>query len=117
QMVHRIVAVLIFAAVLLGARFALRRFGRRSALTKLAFLWLGLIVVQICLGAATVLTNKAADVATAHVLLGALSLATGATLCIISSRSLEPVRAAALSPVELQAPDSSAFAAGTANAR
>jgi heme A synthase len=40
--------------------------------------------MQICLGIATILTNKAADVATAHVLLGALSLVTGALWCIIA---------------------------------
>jgi cytochrome c oxidase assembly protein subunit 15 len=117
QMAHRIVAVLILVGVALCVRFALRHFSRRSPLTKLAFLWLGLIVAQICLGAATVLSNKAADVATAHVLLGALSLATGATLCIISSRSLEPVRAAALPSTGRPVPDSSALAAGTATAQ
>jgi cytochrome c oxidase assembly protein subunit 15 len=117
QMVHRTVAVLIFVGVSLSAGLALRRLGRKNPLTRLACLWLGLIVIQIGLGAATVLTDKAADVATAHVLLGALSLATGATLCIISCRSLAPVRAAALSPVELQVPDSSALAAGSATGR
>jgi cytochrome c oxidase assembly protein subunit 15 len=117
QMAHRIVAVLILVGVALCVRFALRHFRRRSPLTKLAFLWLGLIVAQICLGAATVLSNKAADVATAHVLLGALSLATGATLCIISSRSLEPVRTGALPSAGRPAPDSSALAAGTATAQ
>jgi cytochrome c oxidase assembly protein subunit 15 len=117
QMAHRLVAVLIFVSVSLCAWFALRHFGRRSPLTKLAFLWFGLIVIQISLGAATVLSNKAADVATAHVLLGALSLATGATLCIISSRSLEPIGIAALSSTGEPVRDSSALAAGTATAQ
>jgi heme A synthase len=39
-----------------------------------------MICLQAALGAATVLSNKAADVATAHVLLGALSLLSGTIL-------------------------------------
>jgi len=39
--------------------------------------------VQVALGAATIWTNKAADVATAHVMFGALSLVTGALWCLI----------------------------------
>jgi cytochrome c oxidase assembly protein subunit 15 len=54
---------------------------------RLAWLWLGLILAQVALGAFTVLSNKAADVATAHVLVGAVSLATGAILCILSFRN------------------------------
>ena len=47
------------------------------------------------LGAATIWSNKAADIATAHVVVGALSLVTGALLTIISFRVLMPVRVAA----------------------
>jgi cytochrome c oxidase assembly protein subunit 15 len=84
QMVHRIVALAIFIFVTICAIQAWRRLGKSDALTKFALGWLGLIVVQICLGAATIWTNKAADVATAHVLVGALSLVTGALWCIIA---------------------------------
>jgi cytochrome c oxidase assembly protein subunit 15 len=84
QMAHRIGALAIFLCVTLCAVLAWRNLGARDALTKFAFFWLGLIVVQIGLGAATILTNKAADVATAHVLVGALSLVTGALWCIIA---------------------------------
>jgi cytochrome c oxidase assembly protein subunit 15 len=48
--------------------------------------WLGLILFQVGLGAATIWTNKAADVATAHVLVGALALAVGALWCAIAFR-------------------------------
>ena len=58
----------------------------------LALAWLALILAQAILGAATVLTDKAADVATAHVLLGALSLATGAMLSIVIFRESVFVR-------------------------
>jgi cytochrome c oxidase assembly protein subunit 15 len=57
-------------------------------LSRIALVWLGLILTQVLLGAATIWLNKAADVATAHVLVGAVSLAVGAILCIISSREL-----------------------------
>jgi cytochrome c oxidase assembly protein subunit 15 len=56
--------------------------------------WLGILLVQISLGALTIWTNMAADIATAHVLGGALSLATGAILSIVSFQSPESVRAA-----------------------
>lgn len=81
QMVHRILAVLILLAV---GYCALRAW--RTGAAKLSAFWLGLILLQATLGAATILSNKAADVATAHVLVGALSLATGAILSIVAVR-------------------------------
>lgn len=81
QMVHRLAALLILTAVGFSAWRA-----RRSAMARSSAFWLGLILLQACLGAATVLSNKAADVATVHVLVGAISLATGAILSIIVFR-------------------------------
>ncbi len=49
----------------------------------MAMLWLGLVLIQVLLGAATTWSNKAADVATLHVLTGALLLATGAMLTVL----------------------------------
>ena len=63
-----------------------RALGGKNLLSRLALAWLGLILTQVLLGAATIWSNKAADIATAHVLVGALSLALGAILCIISSQ-------------------------------
>jgi len=57
-----------------------------TPLRRLAFFWFALIPVQIALGAWTVWSNKAADVATAHVLFGALSLVTGVLWCAICFR-------------------------------
>jgi cytochrome c oxidase assembly protein subunit 15 len=54
----------------------------------MALAWLGLILTQVLLGATTIWSNKAADIATAHVLVGALSLALGAILSILSFREL-----------------------------
>jgi heme a synthase len=84
QMIHRIVALVIFAGVAAAAGLSVKRLGKKDSLTKLAFFWLALIILQIALGVATIWTNKAADVATAHVLAGALSLVTGALWCIIA---------------------------------
>jgi cytochrome c oxidase assembly protein subunit 15 len=84
QMVHRIVAFVIFVGVAAAVGLAFKRLGKKDSLTKLAIFWLALIIFQIVLGVATIWTNKAADVATAHVLVGALSLVTGALWCIIA---------------------------------
>ena len=59
---------------------------RRTSLQRWGALWFGMILAQATLGAATILTDKAADVATAHVLLGALSLAMGAMLSVVARR-------------------------------
>jgi cytochrome c oxidase assembly protein subunit 15 len=84
QMIHRIVALVIFAGVAAAVGLSIKRLGKKNSLTKLAVFWLALIIFQIALGIATIWTNKAADVATAHVLVGALSLVTGALWCIIA---------------------------------
>jgi heme a synthase len=96
QMVHRIVAVAIVAAV----GFCLMRTRAGTTLRRWAWLWVGLILVQVALGAWTIWSNKAADIATAHVVVGALSLVTGALASLISFRRLAenaPVREAVLS--------------------
>src|SRR5437870_838479 len=90
QMAHRIVALAILLLVARAAWLANRRLGRQHSLAKVSGAWLGLIVGQLFLGAATVWTGKSADVATAHVAFGALSLMTGAMLAIISFRCLMP---------------------------
>lgn len=105
QMVHRIIAALIFLGVAAAAGLAVKRLGKKDALTKFAFFWLGLIILQIGLGIETIWSNKAADIATAHVLVGALSLVTGALWCII---------AAGRSHVTVENPSPSVFGAQTA---
>lgn len=87
QMVHRIMALVIFVVVPYCAWAAWRKWSWRHPLTRVAALWAGVILVQVILGAATIWSNKAADIATAHVVVGALSLVTGGLLCIICFRS------------------------------
>lgn len=83
QMAHRIVALLILIGVAACAWL-----GAPTPMRRLAFTWLGMILIQVALGAWTIWSNKAADVATAHVVVGALSLVTGVLGCIISYRRL-----------------------------
>ena len=87
QMAHRIVALAILICVGIVA-FCSRQCqsAERAVAVRLSLFWLTLIVIQIGLGAATIWTNKAADVATAHVLVGALALAVGALWCAIAFR-------------------------------
>ena len=92
QMIHRLAAFLILAGVAAAAWLARKRLGGTDSLAKLALFWLALIVLQIALGMATIWTNKAADVATVHVMIGALSLVTGALWCLIGfGRSASPL--------------------------
>jgi cytochrome c oxidase assembly protein subunit 15 len=88
QMIHRLLAVAILGAVAFATWSTLRTLGGKNSLSRMALVWLGLILTQVALGAATIWSNKAADIATAHVLVGALALALGAILSIVSSREL-----------------------------
>jgi cytochrome c oxidase assembly protein subunit 15 len=90
QMAHRMVAALILAAVAACAWQTLRRLGPSSVLSKLGLVWLGLVLAQALLGAMTIWSDKAADIATAHVLGGALSLALGTLQCLLWFRQLMP---------------------------
>jgi len=86
QMIHRLLAVAILGAVAFAAWSTRRACGGKHYFSRMTLGWLGLILTQVLLGAATIWSNKAADVATTHVLVGALSLALGAILSIISRR-------------------------------
>lgn len=81
QMTHRLLALLLLATVALCVGMS-----RDRGLRRLAKFWLGLILVQAALGAWTIWSNKAADVATAHVVVGALSFVTGVLGCLIYFR-------------------------------
>lgn len=86
QMVHRLVALLILLAVAACALITRRVARDNKPLQRLTLGWLGLILLQVLLGAATIWSNKAADIATAHVLVGALSLAMGVQLILVAER-------------------------------
>ena len=80
QMLHRTMAVVLAVLFVVYAWKA-----RRAAMgVRLASRWwLALLIVQITLGAWTVWSNKAADVTTAHVAVGALILFLGVTQCFL----------------------------------
>ena len=87
QMAHRAVAIVILGGVV-GYWLALRR--RRdtgnSQLRFLSDLWVLFLGIQIALGAWTVWSNKAADIATAHVAVGATMLSLGMAICAVALR-------------------------------
>jgi heme a synthase len=82
QYVHRIWAALIVAALVFTAVRLLRNHFLPVFFRRCAGGWILLVVVQFCLGAWTVLSNKAADIATAHVFCGALTLMVGVLLAV-----------------------------------
>ncbi len=90
QMAHRFVALAITAAVI-GFWIQVRRDASDSTvLRSLSTAWLFLVLAQITLGAWTIWSNKAADIATAHVAVGASMLAMGVILSAISWRMSQP---------------------------
>ncbi len=98
QMVHRVGAVLTLGVIVLTGFRVVRTMSWTSTAGGLAALWSLLVLSQFTLGMLTVWTNKAADVATAHVAGGALLFLVG-TLLILAARKLslpvcaaEPVR-------------------------
>jgi heme a synthase len=69
-------------------------------LKRLSIWWLVLVFVQLTLGAWTIWSNKAADIATAHVAGGAIMLSFGVIICVICWRILrEHTAASSTTPV------------------
>lgn len=83
QMAHRIGAVLILGMVIACFVQIRRAFASHRILRRCGLIWLLLVLVQAGLGAWTVWSNKAADIATLHVVVGTLTLATGVMICVI----------------------------------
>lgn len=87
HMTHRVTAVLLLgAAVWLVARTQ-RAFGGAHPVSRFALAWCGLVVAQAAFGTFTVLSNKAADIATLHVVLGALTLLSMALAAVLATRA------------------------------
>ena len=98
HMAHRIGALVVFGHVL-GCLLKLRRtMGSAHPLAKGAAGWFALICVQFGLGIWTVLSNKAADIATLHVVIGAASLVTGALLTLLAATVFRERNAVAAMP-------------------
>lgn len=86
QLLHRFVAVII-AIGIVAFWFCVRNGARESiTLKRLSNFWIFLVASQIALGAWIIWSNKAADIATAHVAVGATTFAVGIALVTICLR-------------------------------
>lgn len=106
HMMHRFTG-LALAVLVPVAAWKFRLAARRAQVpgSGLAAAWAGLIVVQATLGVLTVLWNKPADVATAHVMVGALVLGIGVVLHRLAKEfSIATEKAVMQSPAHLLAP-------------
>src|SRR5947207_12639047 len=88
QMVHRFLAAIIAIAIVAFCARVWREIRDFAALKRLSLLWVALIFGQIALGAWVIWSNKAADIATAHVALGAVMLSFGVSISAICWRIL-----------------------------
>ena len=101
-MAHRFLALVIAAGVIACLIRARAAELRDTPLARLSDAWFLLLACQITLGAWVIWSNKAADIATAHVAVGAIMLALGVTISAISLR-LSQSSEAALSQRRLSA--------------
>lgn len=85
HMAHRFLALILLVGITWVSTWLIR--SRTAAGWWLGCVWLTLIWSQFALGVATVLTNKAADFATAHVAVGALTLVTGFLIRVLMHRT------------------------------
>jgi cytochrome c oxidase assembly protein subunit 15 len=100
QMAHRFIAFVIGIAVIAFCLRIRRDAPRFAALKRLSIFWVALVGCQIALGAWTIWSNKAADIATAHVALGAVMLSFGVSISAVCWRISQGVlgRPAAAGP-------------------
>ena len=89
QMAHRFLAALIGIAVIAFCVRVWKDAHAIAALRRLSILWGVLFLLQFTLGAWTIWSNKAADVATSHVALGAIMLSFGVSAWAICWRVLQ----------------------------
>lgn len=110
HMAHRLTAVAVVLAI--GASWWLtrRKLARGHPSRRLGVIWFALALVQFGLGAWTVWSNKAADITTLHVVMGALTLLTGAMLTLVSFRCASAARLRIAAPPPAACTDSRSFA-------
>jgi cytochrome c oxidase assembly protein subunit 15 len=107
QMTHRFVALIIATGVI-ATLFLSRRTGPDAGLlSRFSDIWFLLFACQITLGAWVIWSNKAADIATAHVAVGASMLALGiafSAICLRIMRGNETATLTRQSSVPLEIP-------------
>ena len=100
QMAHRFGAVLVAAGTLAAALRVGSEFRGQILLRRLTLIWLALLFGQLTLGAWTIWSNKAADIATAHVALGATMLSFGVAIYAVATQLIRISVSAATTRVE-----------------
>jgi len=88
QLTHRFVAVAVAAGVIASLFLARRTGPAAGMLSRFTDAWFLLLACQVTLGAWVIWSNKAADVATAHVAVGATMFGLGVSLSAICLRLL-----------------------------
>jgi heme a synthase len=101
---HRVWAIVVLSLIIATAFSILRNYRKVTKFTRPALTLVILICIQITLGALAVLTKTAVLVATLHVVVGALILATSLILTLRGYRILrvsesEPVHSMAVQPI------------------
>lgn len=86
QMAHRFLAAIIAVAVIAFCFRVWKNVPHIALLKQLSIWWLVLLFCQLTLGAWTIWSNKAADIATAHVAMGAIMLSFGVSIYVICRR-------------------------------
>jgi cytochrome c oxidase assembly protein subunit 15 len=89
QMMHRFLAFIIAIAIIAFWARVWREPRESAFLKRLSALWVILVFCQIALGGWVIWSNKAADVATAHVALGAVMLSFAVSISTICWRTSE----------------------------
>ena len=102
QMAHRFLAAIIAVAVIAFCFRVWKSVHHIAPLKRLSIWWLTLLFGQLTLGAWTIWSNKAADIATAHVAMGAIMLSFGVSIYAICRRILpaHPNARSATHPIE-----------------
>jgi len=84
---HRIGAVIVCLGITAMLAGAWRHYRTSKAIFRPALILAGLVILQLGLGISVIWTQKAADIATAHVAMGALILVTGFLLTLIAFKT------------------------------
>lgn len=93
QFAHRAMAAVVGAAVLIYSHFLWREKSLAPALRVASLLIVGLVALQISLGAQIIWTSRSVMMTTGHVLVGALTFATTFVVAFFTHRSsIEPTR-------------------------
>jgi cytochrome c oxidase assembly protein subunit 15 len=104
QMAHRFMALLIAIGVIAFCSRVWKEARQPPTLRRLSLWWVAFLFVQLTLGAWTIWSNKAADVATAHVAVGAIMLSFGVSISAVCWRLARESQHAATSGLSFPIP-------------